>query len=668
MRSGSLVTKSMILALAAVGVGMGSLWGRFNAAAAPDQGSSSHSATPPKPAVVRQARALSAPSLTMNDYGLSAPPVVAKASARPPSVPTGEQRPTSKDTAPLVLLPPRLVAQGAGLSESPPRELRVELGKFVVFKGRDLKSVVVGDPKIADVVVLSSQLVLVTGKSAGTTQLFIRDATENREHTVIVQDQNRVVATEVEEALRVPGVKVSLIKDTLLLEGDVADEKALQRAEQLAKLFAPNVINLLTVQQQEESLESPALAKQITEALQIEGVTVRVINKSAILSGTVASDEEKTKAEQVAAIYTPNVISLLKRKPLSAEEIQQTIGDENVTVRLVRDWVILEGSVTTEQEKQQAETAAALTGLQVLNRLQLPSTDVADETLAEQIRQTLNLPNIKVTVTKGSVLLTGSVAGEDEMKRATELAKLLSPNVTAALDVEDPPQVRVEVKVLEIARTDLDHFGFEFPPLNSDGGTYVFGEQAVNGPIVRQTPAAATVQAFAQNNNTRLLSSPSTTVRSGKEAKINVGGRIPIPSTTYGSQGTGSGVLQQSVDWQEFGVILTVTPTVDRSGNIALKLQTEVSEPDFSLAVNISVGLVPGFKTRSCDTDVLVRPGELLVIGGLIDRQTRKTVVKFPILGDLPVLGALFRSTRFQEGDTELVILVSPTQVGAAAG
>jgi len=77
---------------------------------------------------------------------------------------------------------------------------------------------------------------------------------------------------------------------------------------------------------------------------------------------------------------------------------------------------------------------------------------------------------------------------------------------------------------------------------------------------------------------------------------------------------------------------------------------------------------VPGFKTRSCDTDVLVRPGELLVIGGLIDRQTRKTVVKFPILGDLPVLGALFRSTRFQEGDTELVILVSPTQVGAAAG
>jgi pilus assembly protein CpaC len=642
---------------------MGSLRDHPNAAATPDQGGSTRTATATKPALERQARALPVPSLTMNDYGLSAPPVVAKAPslASPPSA--AERRLLLKHTAPSVPVPPRLIAQGSILHESPPRELRVGLGKFVVLRGRDLKSVVVGDPAIADVVVLSSQLVLVTGKSAGTTQLFIRDVAENREHTVIVEDEKRLVATEIEEALRAPGVKVSLVKDTILLEGDVADEKALQRAEQLAKLFAPNVVNLLTVQKKEESLESPALAQQISEALQIEGVTVRVINESAILSGTVDSDEQKTKAEQVAAIYTPNVISLLKRKPLSAEEIQQTIGDENVTVRLVREWVVLEGSVRTEEEKQQAEAAAALTGLQVLNRLRFPSTEVADETLAEQIRQALNMPSVKVTVTKGSVLLTGSVAGEDEVKRATELAKLLSPNVSAALDVEEPPQVRVEVKVLEIARTDLDHFGFEFPPLNADGGAFVFGENAANGPIVRQTPATATLQAFAQNNNTRVLSSPSTTVRSGKEAKINVGGRIPIPQTSYGSQGTGSGVLQQSVDWQEFGVILTVTPTVDRSGNIALKLQTEVSQPDFSLAVNIGGGLVPGFRSRSCETDVLVRHGELLVIGGLIDRETRKTVVKFPVLGDLPVLGALFRSTRYQEGDTELVILVSPTQV-----
>lgn len=591
-------------------------------------------------------RLAEAPSLTVNDYGISAPPV--RLTTKPHGSRASWVRVSELPGASAPTRPGRTALPGL------PSQLTVGVGKFIVVRAAGLKSVVVADPKVADVVVLSTQLVLLTGKAPGETQVFLRDTTGITEHTVIVKGVPRAAVEDVQKALRVPGVKVSLIKDALILEGTVPDTASSDRAQQIAKLFNDKVINLLTVKQPVAPPESPELAAAITKALGLPGVGVRVTKDTAVLSGTVDSPEQKAKAEQVAAIYVPNVVSLLKLKPLSPEEIEQLIGNKNVHVRVVRQWVVLEGRVETDAEKQEAEQLAKLSGLQVRNQLKLPPKEVADQALAAQIQQVLDTPTVQVSVTSGNVVLTGTVSSDDEGKRLTQLAQLFSPNVKAVLEVTQPPQVQVDVKILEINTNDLDQLGMTYPQ------SYLFGENEVNGPIVRQTPVTMNIEALIQENRGRVLSKPSTTVLSGKEAKFNVGGEIPIPVS---NESTGGGVLSKTVEFRQYGIILTVTPTVDRQGNITLKLQTEVSAPDPTTAVQIDNSLIPGFKTRSSETEVFVKDGQTLVIAGLIDHSLQKNVTKFPILGDIPILGNLFRSVHYQRGETELVILVSPHRV-----
>ena len=274
---------------------------------------------------------------------------------------------------------------------------------------------------------------------------------------------------------------------------------------------------------------------------------------------------------------------------------------------------------------------------------------MTDEDLEKQIRNVIDTPTVDVAVTQGKALLSGTVTSDDEAMRLTELAKTIIPEVSAVLDITDPAQVRVEVRIVEITTQDLDQLGFSYPTV------YDVGETAVNSSIVRQTPVTVNVDALVQENKARMLSRPSTTVLSGKEAKFNVGGEVPIPR-----RDDTAATSQTTVEFREFGIQLEVTPTVDRLGNVTMELMTEVSEPDFGIGVEISGGLVPGFRTRTSETEVFVKNGETLVMAGLIDTEVRRSVQKFPLLGDLPILGALFRSTDYQEGKTELVILVTP--------
>ena len=243
-------------------------------------------------------------------------------------------------------------------------------------------------------------------------------------------------------------------------------------------------------------------------------------------------------------------------------------------------------------------------------------------------------------------------------------------------------QVVLNVKIAEVSRSRLKELGFDFfvSMLNSrrlEGSATVgfFGGQvnSPNIPVLRNPLGenvsmavdyvslsgdrrlAGIVKALESDGTIKTLASPNLVAVNGEKAKFLAGGEIPIPVVQGGT--TNNSV---SIEYHEYGVKLEFEPTVIDSGIINLRVVPEVSTPDYTRAVVLSGFLVPAFQTRRVDTVVELKDGQSLVIGGLTNTDVRKTEHKIPLLGDLPVIGALFRNVRETIEENELVVLVSP--------
>ncbi|MBF8740570.1 type II and III secretion system protein family protein [Pseudomonas guariconensis] len=163
----------------------------------------------------------------------------------------------------------------------------------------------------------------------------------------------------------------------------------------------------------------------------------------------------------------------------------------------------------------------------------------------------------------------------------------------------------------------------------------------------------AAINALENSGFAYTLARPSLTVLSGLTASFLAGGEIPIPVPSSGSDNV-------SIEYKEFGVRLALTPTVVSRDRITLKVAPEVSELDYSNAVNIAGTLVPGLKVRRTDTSISLADGESFIISGLVSSNTRSAVDKLPGLGNLPILGAFFRQSTLNREDTELLMIVTP--------
>lgn len=149
------------------------------------------------------------------------------------------------------------------------------------------------------------------------------------------------------------------------------------------------------------------------------------------------------------------------------------------------------------------------------------------------------------------------------------------------------------------------------------------------------------------------LARPSLVALSGQSATFLAGGEVPVPVPSSGSDNV-------SIEYKEFGIRLTLTPTVVSRDRIVLKVAPEVSELDYTNAVNIAGTLVPGLKVRRTDTSISLADGESFVISGLISTRNSSQVDKFPGLGDIPILGAFFRSSNISREERELLMIVTP--------
>ena len=295
--------------------------------------------------------------------------------------------------------------------------------------------------------------------------------------------------------------------------------------------------------------------------------------------------------------------------------------------------------------------------------------------------------SIDVVDSDGMIALIGQVPTLDAAEQAQQLAGAYGTRVMNLLEVAGGQQVMLQIRFAEVSKSATSALGVNLG--YSDGTSFgasnigqvsPFGVEAGGGALgvqptlqvspgvtlfgvgtIGSTSVAAFVQALRENNLLRVLAEPNLVAASGQEADFLAGGDFPVPIVQGGSdQGTSI-----TVEFREFGVRLKFTPVVLGSGRIRLKLAPEVSDVDFTNAV-ISQGFrIPGRRTRKLSTTVELADGQTFAVGGLLDSRVAANKAATPLLGDVPIVGALFRSVRYQRQETELVVLVTPRLVSA---
>jgi pilus assembly protein CpaC len=243
--------------------------------------------------------------------------------------------------------------------------------------------------------------------------------------------------------------------------------------------------------------------------------------------------------------------------------------------------------------------------------------------------------------------------------------------MTGSLPSDDPSlpsQVQTDIRFVEVSRTKLKE---ATASLIGTRGNFLFGSPGTLPPIAGvpqpRLPVdnslfnfswvggktMAIINALETSGFAYTLARPSLVALNGQSASFLAGGEIPIPVPSSGSDSV-------SIEYKEFGIRLTLTPTIIGRDRIALKVAPEVSELDFANAVNIAGTTVPALTIRRTDTSVSLGDGESFVISGLISTTNSSQVNKFPGLGDIPVLGAFFKGSQIKREERELLMIVTP--------
>ncbi|WP_161625525.1 secretin N-terminal domain-containing protein [Sporomusa ovata] len=251
---------------------------------------------------------------------------------------------------------------------------------------------------------------------------------------------------------------------------------------------------------------------------------------------------------------------------------------------------------------------------------------------------------IRAEIINNMLVISGS--DEDCAKVKAMMAKLDTP----------PKQVIFETEAIEVSRDEVRNIGIDWGTVTAlpsvpatDGSAYNISLNIHNYPeyVVK---VAGTIHHLIENKKGRLLASPRIAVLDGQTAQILIGDKLAVESTQISN-----GTTITSVTYVEVGIKLEVTPTIHDDGTITTHIKPEVSnKTDTTTAGN------PNIRTRQAETTLRVKNGETIVLGGMIQKQQTKDMIKFPLLGDLPVIGQFFRSANKEETESELIILLTP--------
>jgi pilus assembly protein CpaC len=279
--------------------------------------------------------------------------------------------------------------------------------------------------------------------------------------------------------------------------------------------------------------------------------------------------------------------------------------------------------------------------------------------------------NIKVSAAEDTLIVSGEVADAIKVERALTLAAAYAPDkrVVNLLRSAAAHQVMLEVKVAEVSRTILDQIGARVELTSGGSGTQysLFSNFLSQGSGVLEAfklgKRLVQINGEVSDGVVRVLAEPNIMAVSGQQASFLSGGKIFIPV----SQTQAGGFPTITLEEKEFGVGVKFTPTVLEGNRINLKVASEVSELSQTGSPFTTTGgvtsILPSFTTRRADTTVQLKDGQSFAIAGLIKNNLSESMQRFPGLGDIPILGALFRSAEFQKDLTELLFIITPRLV-----
>jgi pilus assembly protein CpaC len=278
--------------------------------------------------------------------------------------------------------------------------------------------------------------------------------------------------------------------------------------------------------------------------------------------------------------------------------------------------------------------------------------------------------SVKVIRLTNSLVLEGFVERPEDVSPIVRLAEDYAPKIVNNITVGGVQQILLKVKVMEVSRTKLRKLGVDFAQFSSGGGVV----SSISGLISSASIAGQTVtasgetvrfgvvdgndsffgfiDALQQNNVAKILADPTLTAVSGRPAHFNVGGELPIVIP--------SGLGQTTIEYKKFGTQVDFVPIVLGNGNIRLEVRPRVSEIDDTRSIQLAEFSVPALRVREVDTGVEMKAGQTLALAGLVQTRVEARERGLPYLGDLPYIGAAFRSVREEVNEIELLILVTP--------
>lgn len=317
-------------------------------------------------------------------------------------------------------------------------------------------------------------------------------------------------------------------------------------------------------------------------------------------------------------------------------------------------------------------------------------------TLRRQLSELMPVEGIGARISNDSIVLEGIVPDAVAADRAVQIAESYAPGkVINLLSVGSSQQVMLEVRFSEIKRSALKQLGVSWF-FGSDGGKFdgVIGGGASVRPVIDPTNPSVILDsqkvveavsgsygivsrsfralgadfdvqldALERKGAVTTLAEPTLVALSGETASFLAGGEFPVPVVQNAGGGSGGSSSAITIEWKPFGVGLAFTPTVLADGVINMVVAPEVSSIDSSAAIVVSGITIPGVQTRRAKTTVELRDGESFALAGLLRRDFQDTVRQVPLLGSLPIIGTLFRSSGFQKEETELVMIVTPRLV-----
>ena len=296
-----------------------------------------------------------------------------------------------------------------------------------------------------------------------------------------------------------------------------------------------------------------------------------------------------------------------------------------------------------------------------------------------QIRALFPRDDIRLSQANGSVVLSGTVGQPQSAQQADAVVQAAGFNTVNMLQspVTDMTQIQLSVRVAEVSRQKLRELGSSYASVN--GGTSVFAQGGGPGTLGsddKDRPGsiitefagsavnlflfntglntAAFIRAMKTNGALRSLAEPNLIAMNGQQASFLAGGEFPVP-VVQGGQG-GSSV---SVVFKEYGVRLNFKPTIIDEDHIRLELEPEVSTIDIANGVRFNGFVIPALRTRRARTGVELRDGQSFALAGLMDNNETRSISKIPLLGDIPILGNLFKSSSFQKQETELMFIIT---------